>query len=61
LRLLICWFRGHRWRYDRHVWGSGLDAHDRYVCETCRCDHLEPVAWESDPVSAAAAAAEAAA
>ena len=45
IRLLICWFRGHRWKYDRHVWGSGLDAHDHYVCETCRRDHLEPIQW----------------
>ena len=43
IRTLICWFRGHRWKYDRHVWGTGLDAHDRYVCETCRRDHLEPI------------------
>jgi hypothetical protein len=43
IQTLICWFRGHRWKYDRHVWGTGLDAHDRYVCETCRRDHLEPI------------------
>jgi hypothetical protein len=58
-QVLICWFRGHRWRYDRHVWGSGLDAHDRYVCETCRCDHLEPVEWSSEPAPGAHAEATA--
>ena len=43
IRTPICWSRGHRWKYDRRVWGSGLDAHDRYLCETCRRDRLEPI------------------
>jgi hypothetical protein len=51
MRRLICWLKGHNWRYDGHVWGSGLAAHDLFVCGNCGSHHAEP----------AAAAAEAAA
>ena len=42
IRVLLCWFRGHNWRYDRHIWGSGLEAADRFVCGRCGTDHVEP-------------------
>lgn len=42
MRRLICWLKGHTWRYDGHVWGSGLAAHDLFVCATCGCHDAEP-------------------
>jgi hypothetical protein len=54
-RTFICWYRGHRWKYDRHVWGSGLDPHDRYLCERCGRDHLEPIERFGHPAAAVSA------
>jgi hypothetical protein len=45
-RALICWFRGHSWRYDGHMWASGMTPHDCYVCATCGRYAAEPL--ESD-------------
>ncbi len=49
MRALICWFRGHVWRYDGHIWASGMTAHDRYVCETCGRHHDEPLVVAAEP------------
>jgi len=35
VRRAICWVQGHDWRYDRHLWGSGLQPSDRFVCQRC--------------------------
>lgn len=43
---LICWFRGHSWRYDGHMWASGMTPHDCYVCATCGRYAAEPVEAE---------------
>ena len=43
-RALICWFRGHTWRYDGHMWASGMPPHDCYVCQTCGRYAAQPVA-----------------
>ena len=48
---LICWFKGHVWRYDGHVWGSGLAAHDLFVCETCGRHRAEPLALTEAPAT----------
>jgi hypothetical protein len=42
-RALICWFRGHSWRYDGCMWASGMTPHDCYVCSTCGQYAAEPV------------------
>lgn len=46
VRRLMCWFRGHLWHYEGHVWGSGLPAHDLFVCAGCGCHRAEPLAAE---------------
>ena len=46
-RALICWFRGHTWRYDGCMWASGMAPHDCYVCKTCGTYTAEPVEKES--------------
>ena len=43
MRGLICWFRGHDWRYDGHMWASGMAPHDCYVCRTCGTYTAQPV------------------
>lgn len=48
MRRLRCWFRGHTWRYDGHVWGSATPAHDLFVCADCGLNRAEPSVVDVD-------------